>query len=531
MEVSFAGATRIGHIIFGVREKPLATYNALTDITGGNKAVAGRFWAQGIENVMAVGDSYTLSSLHAYRMAQGIMLGWNHPSGWRGFHVPVSEGGNADIYTTTVETTGSGAEQTIQNMGDNIAQQIFHDEYYPGANIGGIKEWELNGYTNVQANGVVHRTQLMVDFYSDAATPTVVADWIKGQDIRIKPIYMYGLTGVGAGHDGMIATASFRAGSGDGTEVTGSPVTLASSYDSDLGLEDVAASESGLNLFDLEITLDTSAEANAKVHLADTAAWDAAVTNLSYIHCGYKLYRADTSGMMLATWADNSWETRHHAIEYPQDGTQKQSRDIELARWMDIMFDDKSKPLFVVMFQYADYDETLNVHEYMGWLKDICENYITQWQSVGGQAVYFLFGGTIMGDGGLGGADTAERRAQCELENEAMWRVAQERNDVYFVSLYALTGGILWDNSDTGGDQSAWAEARGWDAIANLNTTVDASAANYLDGTKVHANSLDAAFFFAWIWAEQIQADAGGAGGGGYMAASYFGLVSPPSGW
>jgi hypothetical protein len=100
---------------------------------------------------------------------------------------------------------------------------------------------------------------------------------------------------------------------------------------------------------------------------------------------------------------------------------------------MDIMFDDKSKPLFVVMFQYADYDETLNVHEYMGWLKDICENYITQWQSVGGQAVYFLFGGTIMGDGGLGGADTAERRAQCELENEAMWRVAQERNDVYFV--------------------------------------------------------------------------------------------------
>jgi hypothetical protein len=121
-----------------------------------------------------------------------------------------------------------------------------------------------------------------------------------------------------------------------------------------------------------------------------------------------------------------------------------------------------------------------------------------------------------------------------------MYNVATTRNDTFFISLYALLGGILWDNTDTGGDQSAWAEdtSRNWDAIVHDGggSPLDASDKNYLGASKIHpATEPDASFFLSYVLAERFAKIASDAeksiGGSGYMGMSHAGLVQPPKGW
>jgi hypothetical protein len=514
-----------GMTIFGIAEQARPSFNVMSDLVGGDATVAQRFWNRNAKNLMVLGDSFTLSTLHEHRMGAGIMTGWNHPAGWGGFHWPAFNGiSNQFLVLETVTATVSGAEQTLQYMSNEansppnpgIGMMIFNDTYAPGANCGGIQEWHVNAsYDNSgEANGVITDSQLLVDDYG-GTRETVVSNWIKDQDIRAKPIYMYSSTGVGSSsssgnpHDGMIADINVRTGSGDGSPITGSPFTLATDYEPSLGLEDAADGDSGFNLLNAEITIDTSSETNSHIQLADTANWDSATENLSYVHCGYKVYRADRTGITSLVWADNSWDTDDHAMDSDKtkDGGGKHSRDSEIRRWMEIMF-DTSEPLYLFFWQYCDYAD-ISVSNYMSHLEDIRIRYTEAWQAVGGTTVNFIWGGSWRAVGGV----AVDGNTQTQTENEAMWRHAESAPGVFYINAYGLTGGIVWDNSDTGGDQSAWAESKGWNAIPHLNGTVDVSTKDLLDVPGTHANTTEAAFFFAYILAEVFEQYATGAAG------------------
>ena len=65
------------------------------------------------------------------------------------------------------------------------------------------------------------------------------------------------------------------------------------------------------------------------------------------------------------------------------------------------------------------------------------------------------------------------------------------------------------NDTNVGGDQAAWAEANGWDAIPINAGTLDMSHRNALDWWGVHPVDAEAAFFFAWVAAEKIRQASG----------------------
>lgn len=255
-----------------------------------------------------------------------------------------------------------------------------------------------------------------------------------------------------------------------------------------------AVDQTGYNLIGSKHTIPTTSAAVMAATLRDDAGVIVAGTS-RVAYCGGILKRS-VGGVDIAVLAEASWQSLDWGVDVAADASNKRFTDEEMARFLDLIFPDKSKPLVVV---WLEGDEGTALETYITNVDTRQDRFNTLWTALGGASIQHLLIGVYHG----GSQENSER------QNEAYWTVAESRTDTLYVNLYGLLGGILWDNTDTGGDQSAWATAHGWDAIVRNGDTVDASAEDYL-ASGIHPQSEEAAFFFMYVAWEKITAIASG---------------------
>jgi hypothetical protein len=431
------------------------------------------------------------------------MRGWNHPAGIGGWFNPADDTPAANYGPFTgfpaLNALPAWASQAI------VTAPTFYDSYYHGLPVGGVMTFDVGDtlpYAE-QAGSPYRLRRNTAAFPDDGTDASIADDWMTGYDVTGALCYLYKSTAT-------VGNVKLRKNS---TSTLHDTYTLATEYDPTYGLEDITLSESGFNLLPA-ITLETDSANEPSLSLDDDASWEAA-GSLSFVVAGAK-WTSSYGNMMVTALAESSWSINDFGVEATPDAVTKGMRDEELERWLELMY-NTSYPLYVMLWIAP---ETTSVSGEMTKLTNLIARYQAAWTAVGGGSCRFLFIGVWRS------ADNAKCVAQCQ----AMYNVAQARNDTFFISCYALLGGILWDTSDTGGVQSDWATARGWNAIVHNNGTLNAATLNAID--TVHPADADSAFFFSYILGQYMEdLRKGTQGGSGYMAASYHGQVKPPDGW
>jgi hypothetical protein len=518
------------HAVVGIRIGDAATYPTFdpdTDLYGqsdGSTSILEEFWSPQTTNVLLVGDSFMRTSMEFRAYAGALIRAWDHPAGYDGFHIPPGGtlnpgGGINSFYMYELSDDADAQPDTYADRGSGIAESLFADQYFAGAPAGGIWEWEItDSFDNTdEANDVVHATQFYPSYFDSGAYAMMVDDWWTGRSMTAKLIYMWCDAAFHADHDGVVAQVAVRLGAGDGSAHASSPFTLATDQDTTLtegtnGLSDVNDSESGYNMLAQEFTVDMTSDSTARISLASVpASWEAALAGevFSFPFGGYKL-TGGPGKLRILSWGENSYETHHHAYPGTPAVAEKKFTNDELDRWFDMMYDDFTKPLYVVMYYYAD-DLDIEPNAYCGRFWDWCERIKAAWARVGGTSadVRFILLGTWHAIGG--GAD----EGQCQDQNEGCWRVAgcngegtgaaASRSDCFYINTYGLTGGIFWDTSDTGGDQGIYAIDRGWHRLRHRHGYIDMSEFDMVDAQDTHFIDEDAAFAFAWIHQDYIK--------------------------
>jgi hypothetical protein len=320
----------------------------------------------------------------------------------------------------------------------------------------------------------------------------VVDEWFTGNPITMQLMYLY-LSEPALG-ERYVADVEVSLGPGVGV-LDGGPWSYALDFVPGRGLSDIAAGEAGLNLMNRQHPIPTDAGPESMLMtLRSTDDWEQP-QQLWCTHLGVKV-RGGPGGVFAAVLAESSWSSRDWGVDAPASATKKQFTNDELDRYLDLMFDDKDSPVYVVVIEGT---EGITLDDYIAHNHARNDRIRAAWQRVGGGEVMFIYIGTYR---------TGDDEAAWS-QNAAFYHTADQRDDTFYVNLYGLLGGILWNSTDTGGDQSAFAESRGWHAIAINGGTLDMSDRSALDFWGTHPIDAEAAFFFAWVAAEKIREASG----------------------
>ena len=455
-------------------------FDVLADLTNGPAHIAQELWSPQTRNLLCVGDSI-MHHGSPLRLYDGILRAWDLPAGWRGFHATTASGagvrqwrGYADGYDD-VDAYRSDLSVTEASFG--------------GAHFYGLPHHHLDhdvglGFVNGEPGRRIERVSLRPQGFDIG----VVDEWFTGNPITMQLMYLYHSA---PGPDERYV-ADIDAGVGAGIGVLdGGPWSYGSDFEIGFGLSDIAAGGPGINLMDRRHPIPTDQGPDAiRLTLRSTDDWEQP-NQIRCVYLGAKV-AGGPGGVMAGVLAENSWESWNWGLDAPALVNTKRFTNDELDRYLDLMFDDKDCPLYVVVMEGH---EPTGVADYIA-NNHVRNNRITAaWQRVGGGEARFIYVGTYRTMD-----DQAARR-----QNSAFFRTAGQRDDTFYVNLYGLLGGILWATNNTGGDQAAWAEAQGWDAIAINSGILDMGHRNALDMWGVHPVDAEAAFFFAWVAAERIR--------------------------
>jgi hypothetical protein len=461
------------------------SFDALTTLTHGPASVVQEFWSQGTRNVLCLGDSIMANSSPA-RLYDAILRAWDVPAGWRGFHA--STGGGAGVQYWN--GFGGGYDNV-----DAFRSVLFvTNASFGGAHFYGLPHQHLNhdvgiGFVNnVEPERRIERASLRPQGFDIG----VVDEWFTGNPITMQLMYLY--HSEPAPGERYVADVDVGLGLGVGVP-DGGPWSYATDFVPAHGLSDIAAGGAGLNLMNRQHPIPTDAGPESmRMVLRSTDDWEQP-QQLWCVHLGVKV-GGGPGGVFAAVLAESSWQSASWGVDAPASATHKQFTNDELDRYFDLMFDDKDSPVYVVVMEGSEGNA---LDDYIAHNHDRNDRIRAAWQRVGGGEVMFIYIGTWRT-----GDDEAAR-----TQNAAFYHTADQRDDTFYVNLYGLLGGILWNATDTGGNQIAFAESRGWDAIAINGGTLDMSVRNALDIWGVHPIDAEAAFFFAWIAAEKIREASG----------------------
>lgn len=206
-------------------------------------------------------------------------------------------------------------------------------------------------------------------------------------------------------------------------------------------------------------------------------------------------------GLYYSSLSDVSWSYAGFAADRAGAGPKEKSCSREqVAAWARATTLDPDQPVVVFWYLAAEpmlRDEAESVIETM---LDVASSALTD---AGVPSVtHCMVLPHFHSVGSFGVSDAARERV--EAQRDAMFAIAQRRDDAAAISLYDLTHGVLFDGS---ADARAWLAARGFDrfeyAGRSVNLVADAGG-NLLDGSRLHPSSEDAAALFASVLSDAI---------------------------
>ncbi|MHC5007577.1 MAG: hypothetical protein ACYTGF_09505 [Planctomycetota bacterium] len=455
-------------------------FDPLTTLTHGPDSIVQAFWSQETTNLLCVGDSIMNNGSPA-RLYDAILRSWDIPAGWRGFHATTA--GNSGVRRWLGWVSGYDGVDASRVV-RSVTQPSFGGTHFYGLPHQHLEHDVGIGFQNEELGCRIERAQLRLSGF-DLGT---VSEWYTGNPITAQVMYLY--NSAPAAGEAYTADVNVGVGAGIGA-LDGGPWRYASDFTPQHGLSDIATGGPGLNLINRKHPIPTDDGPDfMRLTLRCTDNWELS-QQLWCMHLGVKV-DGGPGGVIAGILAENSWDSDAWVPDAPADAATKQFTNNELDRYLDLMYDDKTSPLYIVIVEGP---ENTPLDEYVANNHARNDRFQAAWQRVGGSEVRFIY---------IGIYRTGDDALACN-NNEAFFRTADQRSDTYFVSLYGLLGGILWDNSDTGGDQSAYAEAQGWDAIEINDGVLDMSNRHALDAAARHPANEPAAFFFACVAAEKIR--------------------------
>jgi hypothetical protein len=459
-------------------------FDPLADLTRGPAHIAQGLWSGQLTNLLCLGDSI-MSHGSPVRLYDGILRGWDLPAGWRGFHATTASGAGVRRWL--------GFAEPYDDVDAFRSVLSVTDASFGGAHLYGLPHRHLDhdvglGFVNEEPGRRIERVSL----HPEAFDLGVVDEWFTGNPITMQLMYLYH----SAPAPGERYVADVDAGVGAGVGVLdGGPWSYGADYESGSGLSDIAEGGTGINLLDRRHPIPTGEGPNAmRLTLGSTDDWEQP-QQLRCAHLGVKV-DGGPGGVMAGVLAENSWQSWNWGMDAPALPHTKRFTNDELDRYLDLMFDDKDCPLYVVVVEGP---EPTSVADYIANNHLRNDRIRASWQRVGGDEAWFIY---------IGIYRTISNQ-DAKAQNTAFFHTTNQRDDTFYVNLYGLLGGILWSGANVGGDQSAWAEARGWDAIAINGGTLDMSDRNALDLWGTHPVDSESAFFFAWVAAEKIRQASG----------------------
>jgi hypothetical protein len=459
-------------------------FNVLTTLTHGPESIARKFWSQDAKNLLCVGDSI-MADGSPNRLYDAILRSWDVPAGWDGFHVATSS--NIGVRRWLGFTTGYDGVDAFRTL-RHVTLPSFGGTHFYGLPHRHLEHDVGVGFVNQVNDRRIERASLQPSGFDIG----VVDEWFTRNPITMQLLYLYN----SAPTEGEAFTADINVGLGaDNGILDGGPWQYAVDFTIQHGLSDIAGGGPGLNLISRKHPIPTDDGPDAmRLTLRSTDSWELP-QQLWCVHLGVKV-EGGPGSVLAGVLAESSWQSYHWLPDASANATTKQFTNDELDRYLDLMFDDKGSPLYVAVVEGPEGRPT---EEYVAANHGRNDRFLNAWQRVGGTEVRFIYIGIYRtGDDG-----------QARVQNEAFYHTADQRDDTFYVNLYGSLGGILWNNSDIGGDQSTYAEAQGWDAIEINSGTLDMSTRDALDAFNLHPADAEAAFFFAWVAAEKIREASG----------------------
>ncbi|MHC4082060.1 MAG: hypothetical protein ACYSU2_12135, partial [Planctomycetota bacterium] len=388
-------------------------FDALTTLTHGPESIVQAFWSQDTKNLLCVGDSIMKNGAPA-RLYDAILRSWDIPAGWRGFHG--TTGGNSGVrrwYGWISGYDGVDAARTVRD----VTQPSFGGTHFYGLPHQHLEHDVGIGFVNEELGCKIERAQLKPSGFDLG----VVSEWYTGNPITAQLMYLYN----SAPADGEAFTADIDVGVGPGIGVLdGGPWLYAGDFTPEHGLSDIATGGPGLNLINRKHPIPTDEGPNSmQLTLRCTDNWELN-QQLWCIHLGVKVDGGPGS-VVAGVLAENSWNSYNWIPDAPANATTKQLTNDELDRYLDLMYDDKTSPLYIVIVEGP---ENTPLEEYVSTNHARNDRFLAAWQRVGGSEVRFLYIGIYRT-----GIDALARN-----QNEAFYCTADQRTDSYYVNLYGL---------------------------------------------------------------------------------------------
>lgn len=423
-------------------------------------------------NVLCVGDSLFVSS-HGARLFNGLLRSWQRPV----YSVAMGSGAPAGGMLFSSASGIGGVQYNFPARLDSfvVTDDFFGDgSFFGSLNFGRSNRYRVgNGFSPDSANRV-RRFEVNRGSWFDTG---IVADWVTdnehlsmqvGYDWQPDANYVDGF--------------ALRSGTGAGD--------LYGSYAVDSADVICGPPAPGLNLLTDRVPIDVSDNTGYRVLLASDSSWEHPNETRNFIHPLLKLNDESqaATGMALACMAEATWWSQYFQPDLPPTQSAKQFTNDQLDRFIISVFDRDVQNFIVLCMGTEEHD----LKTFITNLDALCNRFTAAFDRVGfTHAPKFL----LLGVWRPGGETT---NAQARTESEAMYELAEQRNDVAFLSYYGLEQGIYMDG--TSPEQLAWAQTRGYDAIELQSGTFNAGT-HHLNSDGIHpTDALAAMFRMLQVW-------------------------------
>lgn len=448
-------------------------FNALTSKYAGNIEKFREFW-NGENNVLVLADSFGISNRDD-RMQNGLFTTMNLAKGWMGYGASCSgssgQGGPVkyiQIGSITYPADGGRTD------GIDADESLYDGNVVQGIPVK-ITEFEVGTGYSATANRAMR-----IDFAHDnddsgaytTLSENALNDSFIAGDLRIG-FYTYKAAGQ--------------------QHVTGfgwNDTTVNNNTDFDVSGDGDGFSYHG----DRELA---SGDGRGWIYADDSWAADVGGNNVFFQCAGVRIFDPNKEGSeMLPALAQNSWSVIGHSNPKDLDNVlgEKRYTQAELNSYLGAVIQDTSKPLWVVLF--------INQESGISEQRTQFEN-IKNKMKAACTANSLTFGGFLL----ISPWRTGQTLASATFPEACLTYAARDPDSESFaISLYALTDGLLLDNSDDTVAQAAFASANGYDAIETLGAgTIDISSKDLLDGANLHPADAESATAFGFILNKYIK--------------------------
>ncbi len=423
-------------------------------------------------NVLCVGDSLFVSS-HGARLFNGLLRSWPRPV----YSVAMGSGAPAG---GLLHSNASGISGVQYNFPARLDSFVVTDDFFGNGtffgslNFGRSNRYRVgNGFSPDSANRV-RRFEVSRGSWFDTG---VVADWVTDNEHLTMQV----------GYDwqpdaNYVDGFALRSGTGAGD--------LYGSYAVDSADVICGPPAPGLNLLTDRVPIDVSGNTGYRVLLASDSSWEHPTETRNFIHPLLKLNDESqaATGMALACMAEATWWSQFFHPNEPPTDYKKQFTNEQLDRFITSAF-DRDVQNFVVLCMGV---EEHNVQDFVSSLDALCNRISEAFDRSGfTYAPTFLLLAVWRPDGEYS-------HGLARNESEAMYELADLRDDVAFLSYYGLEQGIYMDG--TSPEQLAWAQTRGYDAIELQSGTFNAGT-HHLNSDGIHpTDALAAMFRMLQVW-------------------------------